>query len=364
MRVLHLCPLWHAVERDAPGGIETFLAQLVAAMRGLGCEATMLASGDSRAAGELVTAVPLGLCAQMETGVAAEYAYYEQHQLRLALEHAHRFDLVHSHVGAGAYLLSALPGLRGRVLHTVHSPVTCDLQWFVNRHPDDWYSTVSEHQARKLRAAGATRCRAIHNGIDVAQFTFRARSDDGPLLFIGRMEEAKGPDVAVRVAEALGRPLTLAGPIIEPEFFEHSVKPFLSDRIRYVGVVDHRRKNELFAGAACVILPFRGEEPFGLVAIEAMACGTPVVALANGALPEIVEPGVTGYLARDEEGLAALVPQAAALDRVRIRERVAARFDIPIVARRYLELYREIAAGLPARRMSTDEGPTAVGVRG
>ncbi len=346
MRILQVCPLWHPVARDAPGGIETFLAQLAPELEKLGCRVTLLASGDSRTPAELIPVVSQSLYGQMAAGTAAEYAYYEQHQLRLALGRAPEFDVLHSHVGCGAYVLSGLPGIDGRVLHTQHTPVYQDLEWFVRQHPDTWFSTVSEFQARKLWKQGATRCRAIHNGIDVADFTFKPGGAEG-LLFIGRMEWAKGPDLAVQVARRLGRSLTLAGPIIEGEFFEHAVKPFLNDQIQYVGVVDHRQKNELFGQAGCVVLPFRGEEPFGLVTIEAMACGTPVVALASGALPEIVEPGLTGYLTQEEEALPALVTQAIQLDRAAIRARVTGRFDLSVAAQKYRQLYTRVASTRP-----------------
>lgn len=329
--------------QDSPGGIETFLSRLIAELAKLGCRNTLIASGDSQATGELVPVVPLNLYAQMQAGTALEYAYYEQHQLLLALERAAEFDVVHSHLGWGAYLLSGMPELRARLLHTHHTPVYRDLEWFVRQHPEMWFSTVSEFQARKLWRQGAARCQVIPNGIDVAGFPFRPRGGEG-LFFIGRMEQFKGPDLAVQVARTLGRPLTLAGPIVEQEFFDRAVKPFLDDRIQYVGLVNHRQKSELFGQAGCVVLPFRGAESFGLVALEAMACGTPVVALANGALPEIVEPGLTGYLARDAEALAPLATRAMQLDRAAIRARVALRFDVAVVAEKYLRLYARIAA--------------------
>jgi glycosyltransferase involved in cell wall biosynthesis len=182
----------------------------------------------------------------------------------------------------------------------------------------------------------------VHNGIDVASFEFQPRPGNG-LVFLGRIEKGKGPDLAVEVARKLGRQLILAGPIVDEELFEKHIRPHLGEQIRYVGVVNHAEKTALLGAAACALLPFRGAEGFGMVSIEAMACGTPVVALANGALPEIVEPGVTGYLAAKEEDLAELVGPAMELDRRNVRQRVATRFDMKVVAGKYLKLYERIA---------------------
>jgi glycosyltransferase involved in cell wall biosynthesis len=341
VKILHLAPLWYPVSQDSHGGIETFLSGLIASLENLGCRNTLIASGDSCTAAELVSAVPLNLYAQMQAGTAAEYAYYEQHQLMLALELAADYDVVHSHVGPGAYVLSNVPGLLTRVLHTQHNPVYRDLEWYVLKHPDIWISTVSESLATKLWRQGATRCHAIHNGIDMETFGFQSLGGEG-LVFLGRMEAKKGPDLAVQVAQDLDLPLILAGSIVDEEFFERTIRPCLNDQIQYVGVVGHRQKTELLGQAACVLMPSRWEEPFGLVAIEAMACGTPVVALAHGALPEIVEPGLTGYLSRNEGKLADLVTRAVQLDRASIRTRAAAKFDMPVVAELYRQLYTQV----------------------
>jgi glycosyltransferase involved in cell wall biosynthesis len=341
MKILHLGPLWFPVSRDAAGGRETWLAGLIGALEKVGCRNTLLASGDSQTAAELVAVVPRNLIAMMRESVAWEHAYYEQHQLLLALERAADFDVIHSHLSPGAYALSGVPGIGARVLHTQHTPVWGDMEALVRQHPNLWFSTVSEFQARKLWQHGATRCTVIHNGIDVASFTFQPRSGD-ELAFLGRIEKGKGPDLAVEVARKLGRPLTLAGPIVDGELFAAAIEPYLGDQIRYVGVLDHERKNKLLGEAGCALLPFRGAEGFGMVSIEAMACGTPVVALASGALPEIVEPGRTGYLTTKEAELAELVIDALKLDRAKIRERVAERFDMMVVARNYLRLYERI----------------------
>jgi glycosyltransferase involved in cell wall biosynthesis len=189
----------------------------------------------------------------------------------------------------------------------------------------------------------------VPNGIDVSAFTFNGHPGDD-LLFVGRMEAGKGPDLAIEVARALGRPLTLAGPITDGRFFKERIEPFLGGDIKYVGVVDHNTKNRLMGEAACMLLPFRHAESFGMVCLEAMACGTPVVALPNGALPEIIENGVTGYLADSEEedvgrSLAAHAMQAIRLDRRAIREQVASRFGLSRSAEKYVELYTLIVDG-------------------
>src|SRR5262249_9751045 len=300
----------------------------------MGTQNTIIASGDSRTDANLVSAVPVNIFAEMESRTVWEYAGYEQHELLLALDMSPEFDVVHSHVGWGAYLLSGIPGVRERILHTQHNPVTRDLEWFVRRHPDIRFSTVSEFQARKLRQQGVKRCQVIQNGIDVGAFTFRKRGGEG-LLFIGRLENDKGPHLAIRVAQNVGWTLVLAGPVVDHEFFDNNIRPFLDDQIRYLGPVDHRQKNELLGQSGCVLMPSRCEEGFGLVSLEAMACGTPVVGLTSGALPEIIDPGLTGYVTGDEQSLADLVMKALKLDRNAIRANAAARFSLSVVARKY-----------------------------
>lgn len=341
MKVLQVCPLWFPIAQDSPGGIETFLYQLILPLGDLGCEITLCASGDSRADASLVPGMPKSLCGEIADGNASEYIYYEQHQLKLIMEVASAFDIVHCHIGPPAYVLSDMPSLQSRVLHTIHTPVYQDLEWFVRQHPDMWLSTVSEYQAEKLRRQGAGHCQSIPNGIDMSQFMFQDRTGD-TLVFVGRMEHVKGPDLAVQAARMLDRALLLAGPILEPEFFRNDIEPYLNDQICYVGTIDHAQKNRLFGQAACAILPFRRAEPFGMVSIEAMACGTPVVSLANGALPEIIDCGLTGYLCKDEQSLPLMIEEATKLDRAAIRKRAENCFDISQVAQKYYRYYEKI----------------------
>jgi glycosyltransferase involved in cell wall biosynthesis len=191
--------------------------------------------------------------------------------------------------------------------------------------------------------------------VNMAAFDIPATPGED-LLFIGRIEPAKGVDLAVQAARTLGRGLVLAGPIIDRQCFDVDVAPFLGKRIHYVGVVDHARKVDLFARAAAVVMPSRIDEACPMVCIEALACGTPVVGSTRGALPELIEPGLTGYLA-DATVLPERIDAALRLDRMAIRGRAAHRFDINAVAARYLTLY---AAFLERDRAA----PVAAGTSG
>jgi glycosyltransferase involved in cell wall biosynthesis len=235
-----------------------------------------------------------------------------------------------------------------KVLHTHHNPVTPDMEWFVARHPDMRLSAVSDYQARKLRRAGARRCDVVHNGLDFARFPLRTEGKQG-LAFLGRLEPKKGTDIAIAVAEALQMPLTIAGPAVKHEFFDAEIRPRLSELIRYAGILGHDEKVRLLGGASCVLMPSRAEEGFALVGLEAMACGTPVVALANGALPEVIESGSTGFVTADERELPGLVDQALALDPARVRAQAEQAFGVAAAAAGYLELYRELASATTPR---------------
>jgi glycosyltransferase involved in cell wall biosynthesis len=350
MKVLHVAPLWYPIKPDAPGGIETLLAALVDAQSAQGVITTLLASASSATSARLVPVVDLHLVEAMRQGAAWEYGPYEQHQLRLAISEMPSHDIVHAHVGASGFILSADLIDRPSVLHTVHTPVTPDLAWFVSRFPTLPITAVSEYQAARLRSAGALRCWVVPNGVDVSDVALGPGS--GTLGFIGRFEEAKGADIAVDVARALKRPIHLAGPIVDQDYFEYRIAPVLDNTVSYLGVIDRARKALFYGSLGCVLVPSRWEEPFGMVVIEAMATGTPVVGLANGALPEIIEDGVTGFTTSHTDRLAELVEASLRLDRSVIRRRVAERFDIRRVAQRYQHIYRELlepsdAEGMP-----------------
>jgi glycosyltransferase involved in cell wall biosynthesis len=201
----------------------------------------------------------------------------------------------------------------------------------------------------------------VHNPIDVDSWPVGYHKQDY-LLWVARMVQEKGPHRAIRVAKAVGRPLILAGPV-QPgheRFFANEVEPHIDgESIRYVGEVGGARKQRLFADAFAFLMPIRWPEPFGMVIVEALAAGTPVLAFAQGAAPEIVEHGANGFLVRDEQEMADVVEQAAAIDPEQCRRSAAERFAPDRVAAGYEAVYREALGGDRAGREAGRTGAPA-----
>jgi glycosyltransferase involved in cell wall biosynthesis len=184
----------------------------------------------------------------------------------------------------------------------------------------------------------------IHHGIDFAALPFRAAAD-GSLVAFGRIHPDKGTAQAIKIARAAGRRLTICGIVQDKPYFLECVRPHVDgDRVRYLGSVGPERRAEVLGGAAALLHPIAFAEPFGLSVIEAMACGTPVVAYRLGSMPEVVDEGVTGYLVDDVPGAVAAAEQAVLLDRAVVRARAAARFGVERMVSAYLDAYLRVLA--------------------
>lgn len=235
-------------------------------------------------------------------------------------------------------------------MSTIHNPLEPELAELFERvaHRVD---LVAVSQSQAASAPGLRIARVIHHGIDVSRFP-NGSGSGGFCVFLGRMCADKGAHRAVEVARRAGLELVLAGKMrtqAERDYFESEVKPGLGKEACYLGEVTHSRKLEILAGARCLLFPFRWAEPFGLVMIESLACGTPVLAFPEGAAPEIVQHGRNGFLCDDEEEMVAAVAQVGDIDRQACRRDVEARFSNQRMVSEHIELFQQlVAAGAPA----------------
>jgi glycosyltransferase involved in cell wall biosynthesis len=254
-----------------------------------------------------------------------------------AFEHASEFEVMHSHTYH--FALPFTHFVSTPVVHTYHVQLGPEVVQGFRRYPEAHLVAISNFQRSELE--GFDQIPVIHNGIDVHAFPFSAERGEY-LAFLGRMIPSKGPAEAIRVAHKLEIPLVLAGP--STDWFEREVRPAIDGRlVRYEGPVDAAGRDELLAGAAALLYPIAYPEPFGLVMVEAMACGTPVAAFGVGAVPEIVQQGVGGYWVAPGGALAGAVESVVQLDRGRVREAAIERFDYTRMVDAYERLYRQLA---------------------
>ncbi|MEJ1931884.1 glycosyltransferase, partial [Nostoc sp. NIES-2111] len=204
------------------------------------------------------------------------------------------------------------------------------------------FTAISEWMVLPVRDTGVWHL--VPNAVPVDRFRFQPSvHDDAPLVFLGRVEPIKGPDVAIEIARLSGRRLVIAGnvPAGYEDFFNQRIRPHVDgDRVRYIGAVDDEQKNELLGGAAAFLMPISWEEPFGIVMIEAMACGTPVLGFRRGAVPEVVDDGSTGFVRDTAAELAQMVARLGEIDRSACRRHVEAQYSSDVIVDRYIDIYR------------------------
>jgi len=346
MRIAMVAPVWVAVPPDGYGGIEVVVSLLTEELVARGHDVTLFASGGSRTKATLRSVFdepPTDRLWEIEPEASHVGAAYRAIAQEYADEQA--FDIVHEHtdyLGAAFAATLATP-----VLHTVHFQVEEPRASFLRRFADSVYlAAISDYQrtaAPELPWAGR-----VYNAIDTEAFDLRIEKD-GFLLCIGRICERKGQDIAVQVAKRAGRQLILAGRVHpkEREFFAERVLPHIDGhQIVFEGEVPNDRKRELMAGASALLLPIREPEPFGLVMVEALASGTPVIAAPLGAVKEIVADGVTGFLSGSVKGMAAAVDRVGEIDPQRCRAEAVERFDPRAMADGYEQLYQTVLGGL------------------
>lgn len=340
-----IAPPWFELPPTAYGGTEAVVADLVNQLADRGHHVILIGAGQHR------------------TKAAEFYPIYDQppsHRLGAALPEVFhgagaakvlrtmQVDLVHDHSLAGPLLAA---GRSVPTVVTMHGPVTGELGEYYTHLAGD-IDVVAISAAQRGLNPDLNWAGTVHNAIDVATFPFRDRKDDY-LLWLGRFCDDKGAHLAIDLARSAGRRIVLAGKLNEPEekeYFAREVAPRLGPDAEYVGEADATRKRELFAGARALLFPIQWDEPFGMVMIEAMACGTPVIAYARGSMPELIDHGHTGLLVADIDEAVAATTAAAELDRCAIRRAAIERFDVSVMVDKYVAAYRRILHGEPAAR--------------
>jgi glycosyltransferase involved in cell wall biosynthesis len=336
MRIGLLAPPWASIPPAGYGGTEFVVDQLARGLTGAGHDVVLFATGDSTCP---VTRRWLYERAQPDR--LGDPSIEARHVLR-AFEDLADCDIVHDHTTLGPLLSqSRLPGVP--VVATNHARFSPEIS-ALYAAAGSRVAVVAISRSQRAEAPEVPVAAVIHHGLDPARYPFGERNG-GYALFLGRMSPDKGPDRAARVARRAGLPLLIAAKMWGPSerrYFDEQVAPLLGDGVRYVGEVGGRDKLALLAGASVLINPLRWNEPFGLVAIEALACGTPVVTHPRGAMPEIVEHGATGFLCQDEDAMVAALGRLGEIDRRRCRAAVERHFTTARMTRDHLLLYRRL----------------------
>ena len=344
MRIGVIAPPWVPVPPPAYGGTEEFVAELASELSRIGHEVILFCTGDSTCPVER-----RWLVSEAESDNIGDVAIERRHALA-AYDALHGVDVIHDNTREGPMHALNVPDVPVAVTH--HGPFD-DGAHRDFRLVDSRVALVaiSRHQAstaQRLRIA-----KVIHHGIDPSRFPVGPGGDY--LVFLGRMTPDKGAHRAAALAREADVPLFIAGKRREPAelaYFDEQVEPLLGPKIEYLGELDNDDKLELLAGARALLNPIQWPEPFGLVMIESMACGTPVIATEQGAAPEIVEDGTTGFICNNGSEILRRIDEVARLDRRSCREAVEQYFSTRRMARDYEALFEQLT-GQPNTRHSS-----------
>jgi glycosyltransferase involved in cell wall biosynthesis len=354
LRIAMVAPPWFTVPPHGYGGVENMCADLVDGLVERGHEVTLFgAGGPGTRAGRFVA--PYAEPPSSRLGEPLPEVLHTAAVAR-ALDGLD-VDLVHDHTLAGPLLAR---GRRAPTVVTMHGPVTGEPGEYY-RHLGDTVDLVAISTAQRRSAPDLTWLGTVHNAVDVASFPYRAAKDE-MVLFLGRLHPDKGVHLAIDAAREVGLPIVVAGKCTEPverEYFRSQIEPRLGPDVTIFGTADAAAKRDLLSRATALLFPILWDEPFGMVMIEAMACGTPVVALRRGSVPEVVIDGVTGVLCDDPADLPSAIAAARKLSPADCREHVATRFDADTMVAGYEALYREVLLGRTPTRPDELEMPVA-----
>jgi glycosyltransferase involved in cell wall biosynthesis len=357
VRIAQVAPPFETVPPTRYGGTERVVATLTDTLVNRGHDVTLFAPGDSRTSARLVPTVPQALW-HAEPPLDDMNPFWSI-TLDTVFERIDEFDVVHSHLDYWAFPLARRT--RVPVVTTLHGRLDLpELQPLYQHFNDAPLISISDSQREPV--AWANFVKTIYHGINLDELTLRREPGDY-LAFLGRVAPEKGLDTAIRVANQAGRPLRIAArkPLrnatdpnvrADRQHYQHDILPLLNRKAaRFVGEVDGADKDRFLRHAAALLFPVRWPEPFGLVMVEALACGTPVIAFRRGSVPEVIDDGVTGFICDDEASMVEAIGRLDEIDRARCREVAQARFAPERMAEDYIEVYEQLVGKCAAVRL-------------
>jgi glycosyltransferase involved in cell wall biosynthesis len=341
MRIAQIAPLCERVPPKLYGGTERIVSYLTEELVRQGHEVTLFASGDSKTSAKLVPCCDTALRLNPSVKDTLPYHIIMLEEVR---KRADQFDLLHFHID---FLHAPMVRqLAVRTLTTQHGRLDLpDLAPFYGVFRELPLVSISNNQRRYLPHANWVG--SVHHGLPRDLLPFKPRPSGGYLAFLGRISPEKGPNRAIEIAARAGMPLKIAAKVdrVDQAYWDEFIHPMVKahPNVEFIGEIDEHEKAAFLGEAAALLFPIDWPEPFGLVMIEAMACGTPVIALRRGSVPEIVEEGVSGFVVDTVEQATAAVRRIPNLDRAKVRNAFERRFTAERMTRGYLEIYRGLA---------------------
>jgi len=351
MRIAQLVSLQESVPPRGKNGLESMVYYLTEELVRRGHEVTLFATSDSKTSARLVEILPYPMSRGIIFGMSP--THYALIVMAKAAEMSEEFDIIHSHLGAPAYYFADL--IKTPIVETVHSEMRKtssdpnkeryekyredrDRRFYKAYHV---YVSDQQKENSKLKRSASV----VHNGISLEEFAFDPKGGDY-FAYLGYINENKGAHLAVEAAVKSGVKLKLAGGCYGCEkFFDERIKPYLKEgQIEYVGVVNPEERNRFLGGAKGLLFPVNWEEPFGLVMIEAMACGTPVIGLNRASVPEVVDNGKTGFVVDDISEMQKAIQEIESISRDDCRKHVEEHFSVEKMAENYEKVYAKVVS--------------------
>jgi glycosyltransferase involved in cell wall biosynthesis len=338
MKIAQVSPLFERVPPKGYGGTERVISYLTEELVRLGHDVTLFATGDSITAAQLVAAVGESL---RQDELQHEWMAYHTIQMDMVAELAHTFDIIHFHCEYLHYPLAKLIGTPS--VTTVHGRQDRPgLDLLYRRFRDVPVISISDSQRAPLPTVNW--CGTVYHGLPPDLYRFEPHPGNY-FAFIGRVSPEKRLDRAIEIARGCGVPLYVGAKIdtVDEPYFNECIKPLLRDPlVTFAGEISEHEKRELLQHASALLFPIDWPEPFGLVMIEAFACGTPVVAYRNGSIPEVMEEGVTGHVVTNQEAAVRAASGIGSIDRKGCRQTFERRFTVARMAEHYLRIYRQV----------------------